>query len=377
MKTILKNGKLYDPVKDEYHIGSVVFDESGIWNVTKDPDETDACLIDASSYYIMPGLFDVHTHGCAGSDFTSAGQKDLERMSSFYLSHGVTSVMPTLASAPTEEWDRAIDTIRDSGIPTWKGIHFEGRYLNPQKRGAHALHLLAPLDPDELSPLCKRVLGAVHITAALELDDENHDFLKKARELGATVALGHTMATYAQAMDIFEAGAGAVTHLFNAMPPLHHREGGAVAAALLAPVYCELIADGLHVSPEMVRLAYRMKGEQLVLITDSMEGTGCPDGTFSIAGNEVRLVNGEARTPDGALAGSTLTLDMAVFNLMKMTGCSLGRAFTCASYVPAMEVGLSDRIGRILPGYPADFNLVGFDGYQYRIVKTIQNGKEI
>ena len=373
MKTLLKNGWVYDIRTDRFDKLNILFDKRILKISASDISDPHENEIDAEGLFVMPGLVDVHTHGCAGSDFIGASAGGLERMSRFYLNHGVTSVMATLASAEVDTWISSINAIQSTKAPIWKGIHLEGRYLNPAKRGAHAEELLGPLDPEELQGILRSVHGARHVTAALELDPDQQ-FLKAALAEGATVSLGHTMADYQTAEQAFRNGASAATHLFNAMPSIHHRAGGAVVAALLSDAYCELIADGLHIAPEVIRMVYRLKGDKTVLITDSMEGTGGADGIYQIAGEKVLLSHGEARTENGALAGSTLTLDRAVSNFMAMTGCSFGKAWMAASYAPAREIGLEQEIGSIKEGLLADIDLVSESTRTFEIIKTYQEG---
>lgn len=308
-------------------------------------------VLDFSGLFLLPGLVDMHTHGRAGFDFTSATAEEMQKMKADYARHGVTTVFPTLASATKEEWLSAIDRIQSVGFD---GIHFEGRYLNPARRGAHAPELLCPLDADDLAVFLKKCKLPVHLTAAFELD-QNGEFAALAKQSGATLSLGHTDATFAEAMQAIERGVTSFTHLFNAMPPLHHRAGGAVAAALTSDCFTELIVDGMHVSPEMVKLVYQIKGaEKLILITDSMSATGCADGNYSIAGQPVTVKNGRAETPDGKLAGSTLNLWDAVKNLTIFAGAPLAEAILCATRNPARALGISERVGAIAPGRRAD-----------------------
>lgn len=338
--------------------------------------EPQAEVIDAEGMYLVPGLVDVHTHGRAGGDFSTADEATLRRMAESYLASGVTTLLPTLASAPLEELHAAAERIEAVRRETenhpayalFAGLHLEGRYLNPAKRGAHAPHLLSPLNADEAAALLEKCGGVKHISAALEMDG-GMNFLACMREMGVTVGLGHTAAAYAEAMKAIEGGIVSMTHLFNAMPPLHHRDGGAVCAGLLTPhVYCELICDGFHIAPEMVKLAYQMKGDHLTLITDSMEATDCPDGAYAIAGMPVVVKDGKARTVDGAIAGSTLSLLEAVKNLVTFADISLGEAVYAATMAPASQVGLSHEIGSVSVGKRADLLLLDTDCNLLRVM---------
>lgn len=306
----------------------------------------------------------------------------MRQMSASYLQSGVTTLLPTLASAPLDDLHRAIARINAVAAEEqehpgarahFAGVHLEGRYLNIKKRGAHAPELLAPPDADELAELLSKMDGARHVTAALELDTDG-SFLKKALALGATVGLGHTNATYHEAVDAITRGATAMTHLFNAMPPLHHRDGGAVCAGMLDPtVSCELIVDGFHIAPEMVALAWRMKGDHLVLITDSMEATGCADGEYTIAGMPVTVRDGKARTHDGAIAGSTLSLWDGVKNLCDFAKAPFADALYAATMAPAVEVGLEAEVGSIAVGKRGDLLLLssGCDATAWSQIDTV------
>lgn len=337
-------------------------------------------ICDACGAPAVSGLVDVHTHGRAGYDFVSCPADALHTVAASYAECGVTSVMPAIASAPLDEMKVAAARIdafcAERGEAYLCGVHLEGRYLNPAKKGAHAPELLAPLNADELEDEVFRMCRRLHISAAWELDADGA-FAAKAREMGATLSLGHTAATYREARVAEERGVTAYTHLFNAMPPLHHRDGGAVCAALTGDCFGELICDGVHVSPEMIRLAYSSLGsKRTVLISDSMEATGCPDGEYSIAGNPAFVKNGMALTPDGALAGSTLTLDKAVENLMRFCGITLEEAIPCATENPAREIGAYDELGSIDVGKRADILLLEDTG-SFKIRKIMINGEFI
>lgn len=363
---LIRNARIYDTAVRGFFDGSVLVEEGRITALSRGETLTapeSVPVFDAEGSRIIPGLVDVHTHGRAGGDFGTADISLMEKMAESYLQSGVTTVLPTLASAPMKELETAIDRInilRDTAaasegkLPYIAGTHLEGRYLNVKRRGAHAADLLVKPDPDELEALIGRMKGARHITAAWELD-ETGEALRRTLSLGATASLGHSDADYGTTVSLIDKGVTALTHTFNAMPPLHHRDGGAVAAGLLsAAAHCEMICDGFHIAPHMVNLAYRLAGDRLTLITDSMEATGCPDGEYSIAGNPVTVKDGKARTHDGAIAGSTLSLWEAVRNLQSFAGASLEEAVYAATMAPAREIGLESEIGSIEIGKRAD-----------------------
>ena len=329
------------------------------------PEIPDARVVDGGGRYLVPGLVDTHTHGIAGGDFISASQEKMTEMARAYLRGGVPSVMPTRASAPLEDMVAAVKRITEmmragTDLGAFCGVHLEGRYLNAAKRGAHAPALLASLEAKELDVLIGEAEGAVHVSAAFELDEDGA-FAARALSLGATLGLAHTTATYAQAKLAISRGVNNFTHLFNAMPPLHHRDGGAVCAAFDSDVFAELIVDGVHVSPEMVALAYRNKKQQLVLITDSMEATDCADGEYSIAGMPVTVKDGKAVTHDGAIAGSTLHLLDGVKNLAAFANIPFEQALYCATAAPAKAMGLDAVIGSLECGKRADMLLLDED----------------
>ena len=368
MKILYENARIYfanAPEKSSFLEGWILTDGERIARVglgrlgEESAFGDDVQKIDIRGARLVPGLIDVHTHGRQGGDFNIADGEMLAKMSRSYLESGVTSLMPTLASATLDSLYAAIGRISDAkrvGANNFIGIHLEGRYLNEKRRGAHASHLLSPLNSDEISDLIEKMnaVGHSHLSAALELDEDGR-FLNMAIEKGATVGLAHTDASFSEAQAVFDRGAISLTHTFNAMSPFHHREVGAVGAGLLNEnVYCELIVDGLHVSPEAVRLAHRLKGDKLVLITDSMEATGMPDGEYSIAGLSVTVKGGQARTQEGAIAGSTLSLIDGVKNLALFADISFESALYNATVSPAKMLGIFDEVGSLEVGKMAN-----------------------
>ena len=376
---LLKNALVYRNTTHSFEFADVRI-ENGVIAEIGNISTADDQVLDMNGKAIVPGLVDVHTHGRAGCDFVNATAEDLSKMASDYAKHGVTTVMPTVASAPLDDMIAAVDRINrfvpDDSEADFCGVHLEGRYLNPKRKGAHADELICSLNADELENEVFRMCRSLQISAAWELDKDG-SFAKKAREIGATLSLGHTDATYAQSRKAEADGVCAYTHLFNTMPPFHHRDGGAICAALTGDRFAELICDGIHIAPQMIRLAYMCLGsKRTVLISDSMEAAGCPDGEYSIAGNPAILKNGIARTPEGALAGSTLTLDSAVNNLIDYCDIPLAEAILSATENPARQIGVFDSCGSIDIGKRADM-LVLKNTERLEIINVCVNGKFI
>ncbi len=326
-------------------------------------DEKDSQRVDVTGYWIVPGLVDVHTHGRIGYDFVDCSEEEIAAMAADYARRGVTTLMPTLATASYEQMIAMTDRINrflpQKSHAGFCGVHWEGRYIHPAKRGAHAEHLLAKPSARELDSQILTRCRRLHISAALELDGDG-SFSEKAKQIGATLGLAHTEATYAEAKRAEERGIVSYTHLFNCMPSLHHRDGGAVCAALEGDRIVELISDGVHISPEMIRLVYRSKGvDEISLISDSIAAAGYPDGKYEVGGLSVTVRDGIARTDEkGALAGSTLSLDVAVTRFAEYCRIPLAEAIVSATATPAKQIGMYDTVGSIDEGKTADLILL-------------------
>ena len=382
MRTWIYGGLVYDTERRSFFRGGLLIEDSVIGAIVPEGEPAPAHdeEICVAGQMLLPGLVDVHSHGRAGYDFNTADEDGMRHMAASYLRSGVTTLMPTLASAPYDALCTASDIItalaKEEQCSCFAGVHLEGRYLNPAKRGAHAAELLAALNPDELGELLTHMPTPCHISAAWELDEDGA-FAAVAKAHGATLGMGHTSADTAQAQLAVARGVNSFTHLYNAMPPLHHRAGGAACVALTDPeVYAELICDGLHICPEMVKMAYLCKGDdRLVLITDSMEATDGVDGEYSIAGMKVIVKDGKALTTDGALAGSTLSMLDGVKNLAKFANLSFAHALRCATYTPACMVGLSDKVGSLEVGKQADILIVTEEeSGNIRLDRVLKNG---
>lgn len=363
MKTLFKNGHVYITEARMFLSRDILVCDGYIEGVYS-PDEAPAAdeTVDMSGKYLIPGLVDIHTHGRGGHDFNKIDDNAVNEMRRSYALAGTTTVMATLASAEISELYHSAEVINrnrsaENGLATLCGIHLEGRYLNPKRRGAHNPEYLAPLDAGELEELAKAFLPTpLHISAAFELDTDM-SFLNKAKSLGATCSLAHSDATYAESVNAVANGVNSFTHTFNAMRPIHHREPGNMIASLLCDdAYSEFICDGEHSDPAMIKLAYRAKAhDKMILITDSLEAAGCPDGEYSIAGLPVYVKNGRAVNSEGALAGSTLDLFTAIKNFMSFTGATLEETIPMATANPARLIGIDDVCGSIKTGCRADF----------------------
>lgn len=335
--------------------------------------------IDLGGDTLAPGLIDLHMHGGDGHDAMDATPDALVGMARFAAKHGVTAFLAATMSSPTEALQAALGNIRrmanrDLDGATLLGAYVEGPFLSPSRTGAHDSAALRDAAQEEVDAILES--GAVRVlTVAPELPGAIEAIARMTRG-GVVVALGHTEATYEQMVAASQAGATLVTHLFNAMAPLHHRQPGPVGAALTLPgLTCELIADLVHLHPVILRLVLRAKGlEGIALVTDAMRGAGLPDGEYSLGGLPVVVAEGSARLRDGRLAGSTLTMDRAVYNIMQEAGLSLEEAWRLGSATPARVLGLEYRKGAIAEGLDAD--LVVWDA-QGHVCCTLVGGRTV
>ena len=357
------NGMVFNSDSEKFIKANILCDDSFITDITQEEIPDGYTVIDLNGKYIIPGLVDIHTHGIAGYDFNNANEQEVNLMCKAYAKNGTTSVMATLASVPMPKLINNIFAINPNrienktGSANIVGIHMEGRYLNPDKKGAHNPEYLALPNLDELDELAQAMMPApLHFSLAPELSGSKEFILKAISEYGATVGIAHTSATYEQASEALDWGAKAFTHTFNAMTPIHHRMPGATVCALTNDnAYAEVICDGMHSHPAIVNLIYKAKPkDKMVLITDSMAAAGSPDGEYAIAGTGVRVVNGCAMDKNGTLAGSTLTLFKGLKNFMKFCNVSLEKAIKYATTNPASMVGAT-FVGKIERNYRADF----------------------
>jgi N-acetylglucosamine-6-phosphate deacetylase len=318
-----------------------------------------------------PGFVDLQVNGFGGVDFLDSDAAGYRRAGEALLETGVTAYLPTFITAPEDQLLAAVDEVPLNGVaPRILGIHLEGPFLAPGRLGTHPP--LARRDPDPF--LLERLLASGRIrlmTLAPELEgaDQLIDLLLRR---GVTVSCGHTDATAEEANIAFDRGVRTVTHLFNAMRPLRHRDPGIAGAALAREdVVVQIILDGVHLAPETARLVWRAAEGRVALVTDAVSGAGVRDGSYSLGGFEVKIRDGVARGPDGQLAGSVLTMIEAVRNLHAL-GVPLSKALEAASTVPADVLGIPG-VGRLAPGAPADIVVVD-DNLQ--IERVLVGGQE-
>lgn len=354
-------GKVFNSRTEKFERANVICRDGYITEISSSFVPSGYERVDVTDKYIIPGLVDVHTHGIAGGDFNFASEQKMAKMCYAYAKNGTTSVMATLASQSMTNLFNSIYAINQNRMnesydrANIIGIHMEGRYLNPEARGAHAKELLALPNISELNSFVNVMMPApMHFSLAPEIDGAE-EFIKKAKEAGATVSVAHTKATYEQAEEAIEWGATAFTHTFNAMSPVHHRMPGAAICSLNSTkAYTEIICDGEHLHPAIVKLTYNAKSkDKLVLITDSMCAAAFEDGEYGLAGSKVYVKNGRAVNEDGVLAGSTLTMFKAVKNIMKFCNITLEEALKFATVNPARMVG-ADFVGSLEKNYRAD-----------------------
>lgn len=377
MKCII-NGKLVLPeevVEDK----ALLFDDT-IAEIA-DASAVDAGkyeTIDAAGMYVAPGLLDMHIHGYAGEDTSDAKEDGLLKMCRALAENGVTSWCPTTMTVAKEEILAAFDTVRKVHARTdcygakVLGVNCEGPFINPSKKGAQA-------EEHILRPDAKFILDNADIVRVFTIAPEMDGGLECIREVyedgRVLVSMGHTGATYEEAMAGIQAGVRHATHLFNAMTPLMHRNPGVVGAALSSDnVSCELIADTFHVSKGLFGLVAKIKKDKLCLITDCMRAGGMPDGTYTLGGQPVHKTGIKCLLEDGTIAASVLKLNEAVRNLYENTELTIAQAVACASLNPAKALKVDDKIGSLEAGKCAD--IIIFDD-QFNIQKTIIGGNTV
>ena len=317
-------------------------------------------ILDAKGHYVSPGFIDTHTHGYGGVDVSDDRPEDVRHMAEGLIENGVTSFLPTTLTVAFPTLASICESIRvlapESREPGFRGaeilgVHLEGPFINPEKKGAQNEEFILPPDPDKVLPYQDIVRV---ITLAPEMPGGLDCIRRLKAESNIAVSIGHTSAAFDQAMDAIGLGATRVTHLFNAMSGLHQRKPGVVGAALNSDVYAELICDTFHVDKGLFPMLAKLKKGRLVLITDALRSAGMPDGKYENGGQVFVLKGIECRLTDGTIAGSVLRMNQAVKNLRDFGCVPLYEAVRAASLTPAESIGAAASKGSLTPGKDAD-----------------------
>ena len=339
-------------------------------------------IIDCENKYLSPGFIDLHNHGNSGFDAMDSTEEALKSIAKFHMTNGVTSYLATTMTASPENTLNSIKNVvsyleknTDTNEAELLGLYLEGPYFAMEKKGAQPGEYIKDASIIEAQEYVKAGNGLIKIIAlAPEIGNANEVTRYLVNE-GITVSCGHTNATYDEAMITINNGASEATHIFNGMRSYSHREPGVVGACLLDQrVSCEMICDGIHLHDAAMKMVYRMKGkENIVLISDAMRATGLDDGEYDLGGQTVYVKGYEARLGDGVLAGSTLTLNRAVKNMIELVDVPLHEAVLMATLNPAKKIGVEKTKGSIAVGKDAD--LIIFDD-DINIEKVFIKGNE-
>jgi N-acetylglucosamine-6-phosphate deacetylase len=377
MKTYFKGGKLITPHQVLENTDLVV--ENGkILRLTSEQivPEKDAEVIDVTGKYVAPGFVDIHFHGAMGVSTMDANQEAIHKISKFVAKYGVTSFLPTTWSASPEMTLSAIQNVAETpqteNGATHLGVHVEGPYLSLEHRGAQLPQLIRNPDEEEYQKWFKT--GVIKLVTFAPENEGAKKFVAEGLDNDVEFSIGHSGATYEQVIEAANMGVRQATHIFNGMKGLHHRRPGTVGGVLVEDrIYAQLICDGIHIHPAVVKMLIKAKGtSRVILITDAIRGTGLDDGDYDFAGQKIIVRDGIARTPEGGLSGSTLTMDRAIRNVMAFTSLPIQDVLPMATSVPAEAMGWQDKKGSLKSGADADVIILDQD---FNVLRTMVAGK--
>lgn len=365
------NGTLF--TESGFYRGTLQVENGGIVSIAApSPEDGGEGCVDAAGGYVLPGLLDIHIHGYAGCDASDPDPQALRRMARALAREGVTGFLGTTMALPRPELRQAAGNFaafraspEEDGAVLW-GMHMEGPFFSRGKRGAQAESAIIPPDIPLFEEINRISGGMIRLVDVAPELPGALPFIRRAAQTCA-VSLAHTEADYDTAAQALRQGADHITHLYNAMPPYAHRAPGVIGAAADFARYCELIGDGVHLHPAVVRQTFSFfGGDRICLISDCMRAGGLPDGAYTLGGQAVRVENGKATLPDGTLAGSAVSLSECLRRVIRF-GVPAEQAIRSATLIPAQSVGLGDVTGSLRPGKRAD--LVVMDaGWQVRLV---------
>ncbi|WP_407083461.1 N-acetylglucosamine-6-phosphate deacetylase [Photobacterium leiognathi] len=377
MRFALHPQRIFTPTGIAYNQYVIVND--GKIEAITETKPLDCDVTELEGQTLVPGFIDIHIHGRAGADVMDATPQALQTIADALPKTGVVAWVGTTVTAPWQDIINALQQVREFCQQPKQvgakllGSFLEGPYFTEAYRGSHPTQYLQAPSIAALAEL-KEVAGDSLIRVALAPEYQGSDeAIQWLTAQGIKTSIAHTSANFEQVTTAHQHGADCGVHLFNGMSGLHHREPGCAGAVLFHDMLAELIADGIHVHPVMMQLAYRMKGyQQLALITDCMRAGGLSNGKYQLGAQMITVTNGEARTDDGSLAGSTCSLDQALRNMIMLAGVPEWEAVQMATSVPAKYVGIDDKLGFIKPGYNASFALLD---PQFQIQATLIDGQ--
>ena len=340
--------------------------------------EENGQVLDAEGLYMIPGLVDIHFHGCMGADMCDGTKEALDVITKYEASIGVTSVCPATMTIAKEELRRVMKNAGDyeyNGGSHLVGINMEGPFISPAKKGAQAAESILHCDYDFFRELQSAAKGLIKLVDLAPEEPGAMEFIEKVKD-ETVISIAHTAADYDTAKEAIERGASHATHLYNAMPPFSHRNPGVIGAVRDSDkCHAELICDGVHIHPSVIRATFAMFGaERMILISDSMRATGLEDGEYTLGGQPVTVKGNLATLHDGTIAGSATNLMDCVRFVVREAGISLEDAVMCAAENPAKEIGIFEEAGSITVGKRADFVLLDKD---LNIVSVYIDGREI
>ena len=378
-KTYLVNGRVY--IGRHFEDKTLVMENGKLTVLEAPADTSDGIVFDAAGMKIVPGFIDIHSHGAVGVDVNGATAEDLEKISCFMASKGTTSWQCSVLTDTREQTEWCIGEFNRHEAMEQKGadligIHLEGPFLAREYKGAMPEHLLKKNDIPLVKHYQELAGGKInYITISPELEGVQ-DMIPTLKELGIVVGIGHSGATYDQAMSAIAQGATVGTHVGNAMRMFHQHEPAIFGAVMESDVYCETICDGRHLAPGTVRMYCKCKGlDRVVAITDSIMAAGLPDGNYHLGVNDVVVKDGDAKlASDGTRAGSTLTQDVALKNMVKWLPYTLEEIIPTLSENPARAMGCFDRKGSIETGKDADLVLLDDD---CNVVHVFARGRQV
>ncbi|WP_294360663.1 N-acetylglucosamine-6-phosphate deacetylase [uncultured Senegalimassilia sp.] len=342
-------------------------------------DAGGADTVDASGCYVIPGLIDVHFHGAMGHDFCDASDEGISAIAAYEASRGVTSICPTTMTLPEERLAPIVDSVAAHEVAAGEagivGINMEGPFIAPDKVGAQNPAYVRSASLEEFARLQEQAQGLIKLVDVAPEQPGNLEFIRQVSH-DVRVSVAHTCTGYDDACAAFDAGARHMTHLFNAMPALHHREPGPIAAgAERNDVTAEIIADGVHIHPAMVRLAFALFGDdRMILISDSLRACGLGDGEYELGGQQFFVKGNRATIANGSLAGSVSDVMACMRTAVRTMGIPLTSAVKAATVNPARALGLDGKLGAIAPGYQADAVVLDRD---LNIKHVVLRGKAI